>query len=445
MTATIVLLGALALQPATQVGGPRPYAGPAQVTADRDLADVEQVAPELPRERAPAAAPEPKSPDPTTTTNAESPEQNWVVGGFIDTGYAFDHNLPDNHVDRGNFTAVRANEVTVNLAAIYVRHTPTDAEPWLFELAGQIGAAAAGLLASEPRPGGDASQFTGPEVWQHLGRANVGARIPKVGTELAVGLFTTPIGIYSFWSKDNWTFSTPWHLNAVPYVLMGGRISQPIGKKFVAQVWITNGWQSYGDINRLPSIMVGGAYTPHRHVTLSQWTYFGPEDVDNRARAWRTLFDQWIVYDNGKWGLSGVFDVGRERLTAIFDEPVALWMGGAITARGRVLTSRRERVSWDMYGRGETFWDRDGRMFGVRQLIGSGAYGNTVTLFDHVMLRVEYRYDRSSNRTGYFYRGAAVHDDDDGLGRDQHSVFFALTGYFDHAFATPKPKRTAKR
>lgn len=440
MSATIVLTTALALQPPAQDGTTRGYAGPVQVAVDTSASELEIVAPDV--EHAPPRVEETPAPAVTPTTPpVVVGEQNWVVGGFIDTGYAFDHNLPDNHVRRGNFTAVRANEVTVNLAAIYVRHTPTDAEPWLFELAGQVGAAAAGLLATEPRPGGDASNFTGPEVWQHLARANVGVRVPKVGTELALGLFTTPIGIYSFWSKDNWTFSTPWHLNGVPYVLMGGRVSQPIGEKFVAQAWIVNGWQTYGDINRVPSVMVGGAYTPHRHLTLSQWTYFGAEDVDNRPRAWRALFDQWIVYDNGTWALSGVFDVGRERLTAIFGEPVALWLGGAITARGRVYTAPRGRVSWDMYGRGEAFWDRDGRMFGVRQLMGAGAYGNTVTLFDHVMLRVEYRYDRSTNRAGYFYKGSAVHDDDVGLGRDQHSVFFALTGYFEHAFATRRAKK----
>lgn len=448
MTPACVLLAVL-------IGPARPYEGPQGVAADPAVEGPAMAALAPAEVIAPPVEPAPRSPT-TNGTRAhdrarhrrdrhrhddDDRPRNWAVGGFIDTGYVFDSNLPDNHVDRGNFTSPRVNEFTVHLAAAYLRHTPTDDEPWLLELAGQIGPAATALLSTEPRPGGDASQFTGAEVWQHLGRANVGVRIPKAGTELAVGLFPTPIGIYSFWSKDNPTYSTPWHLNAVPYVLMGGRVSQPLGRKVVAQLWITNGWQTYGDVNRLPSALAGASYTPIDGLTLSQWFHFGAEDVDNRPRAWRMLSDTWLVYDVGRWGMSAVFDVGRERLTALFDEPVALWMGGALTGRGRIWTSRRDRVRWDMVGRAEAFWDRDARMFGVEQLMLSGVYGNNVTLFDHVLLRVEYRYDRSTSDSGYFYRRDDVHDDDDGLSRAQHSLFFALTGYFEHPFATPRRRR----
>ncbi len=436
------------------LGPVRPYEGPDGVIADPGLegpalavveaAPVAAAEPEL-RDREAAsphratghrdaalAAPQPPP---------SEPPRNWAVGGFIDTGYTFDHNQPDSHVDRGNFTSVRVNEITVHLATAYVRHTPTDEEPLLFEFAGQVGPAATALLATEPRPGGDASQFTGAEVWQHIGRANVGVRVPKAGTELAVGVFGTPIGYYSFWSKDNWTFSTPWHLNAVPYVLMGGRVSQPLGRKVTAQLWVTNGWQTYGDLNRIPSTMVGANYTPIDGLLLSQWVYFGADDVDNRPRAWRMLSDTYAVYDRGRWAISAIFDVARERLTALPGEPVALWLTGALTGRGRVWDSRRDRVHWDMVGRAEAFWDRDGRMYGIDQLMLSGVYGNTFTLFDHLLLRLEYRYDRSSNPDGYFYSGAAVHDDDVGLSREQHSLFFALTGYFEHAFATPRRRK----
>lgn len=443
MSPALVLTGGLRLCLVALAGDPRRYDGPDGLVASAaqgegpEVADVAAADPVTAPDDAPAdPVPDVDTPEPSAPIDTRA--KLWSVGAFIDTGYTFDHNFPDNHVDRGNYTSPRANEVTVHIAVAYVRHVPTDDEPWLLELAGQVGPAATALLATEPQAGGETSQLTGTEVWQHIGRANVGVRVPKVGTEFAVGVFSTPIAYFSFWSKDNWTFSTPWQLNGVPYVLMGGRISQPIGKKLVAQLWINNGWQTYSDVNRLPSEMLGVNYTPIDGLLLSQWVYFGPEDVDNRPRAWRLLSDTYVVYDVGKWAIAAIFDVGRERLTGIALEPVALWSSGTLSARGRVWTSRRERVKWDMSARAEAFWDRDGRMFGIDQLMWSGVYGNTVNLFDHVLLRLEYRYDRSSSRSGYFYRGAAVHDDDDGLGHDQHSLFFALTGYFDHAFATPR-------
>ena len=49
----------------------------------------------------------------------------------------------------------------------------------------EIGPAATALAYADPLPGGDASRFTGTEVWQHISRANVGGRIPRARTEIA--------------------------------------------------------------------------------------------------------------------------------------------------------------------------------------------------------------------------------------------------------------------
>lgn len=356
------------------------------------------------------------------------------MGGFVDAGYAFSSNLPDNHVNRGIGTAPRTGEITVPLAVGHVRHDATAREPWHLELALQLGPAATALVSAEPLPGGDASRFTGVEVWQHLGRASVGGRIPRLGTEITAGVMGTPIGYWSFWPKDNWLYSTPWHLNAVPYVLMGGRVLQPVGERVVLHAWVTNGWQTYADVNRVPSTMLGGTATPARGLTLGQFAYFGAEDRDPRARAFRVLSDTWAHYDAGRWGIAGVVDVMRERLTLVPGQPVALYVTGSITPRVRLAQSAGERVQWWLAARGEAFWDRDGRMFGVEQLLGSASVDTDVDLFGHLLLRLEYRYDRSTNPAGFFYRRAAVHDDDVGLGRDQHTVFAMVTGRFEHWF-----------
>ena len=45
----------------------------------------------------------------------------WEVGGFVDLNYAFNHNLPDSHVNRGTAGQPRTGEFTVNLAVAYIR------------------------------------------------------------------------------------------------------------------------------------------------------------------------------------------------------------------------------------------------------------------------------------------------------------------------------------
>jgi hypothetical protein len=365
---------------------------------------------------------------------ADELPRTWMVGAFLDAGYVFSSNLPDNHVNRGIGTAPRTGELTAPLAVAQTRHDPTDEEPWQLELALQFGPAATALLAADPLPGGDASRFTGTEVWQHVGRANVGGRIPRLRTEITAGVMGTPIGYWSFWPKDNWLYSTPWHLNAVPYVLMGGRVLQPVGERVVLHAWVVNGWQTYADVNRVPSYMGGVHAKPVDGLQLGQFVYFGPEDRDTDPRAFRMLTDSWAIYEAERWAISAVFDVMRERVTALPNEPVALYVIGSLSPRVTLLRASEDRVRWLLAARGEAFWDRDGRIFGVEQLLGSGSLETDVDLFGHLLLRLEYRYDRSTNPAGFFYRGQATRDTDPGLGRQQHAVYLMATGSFEHWF-----------
>ncbi|MFO0631391.1 MAG: outer membrane beta-barrel protein [Nannocystaceae bacterium] len=360
--------------------------------------------------------------------------RTWVVGGFVDASYVVNSNSPDNHINRGMGTAPRSGEFGVPLAVAYIRHDADRREPWFLELALQVGPAATALVLTDPQPGGDASRLAGATVWQHLGRANAGIRIPKSRTEIGGGVFGTPIGYWSFWAKDNWTYSTPWHLNAVPYVLMGLRVLQPIGRKLLLQAWVHNGWATYADINKAPSYLGGAIVEPVAGLHLGQFFHFGPEDTDIRARAWRMLSDTWMAFERGRFGLVAVFDVMRERVTSQPGEPVALYMTGAISPRVRVLERRGGRIAWWLAARGETFWDRHGRIYGVDQLLGSAVASSDLRLFEFVQLRVEYRFDASTAQQGFFYRGAAIHDSDGGLAQQQHAVYFALIGTFEHWF-----------
>lgn len=418
-------------EPAPTAIEPAPSPTAAPEPADPEPADPEPDAPV--REPAPGLVDTPPVVAPAEP--AKERPRTWMVGAFIDAGYVVNSNLPDNHVNRGIGTAPRTGEFTIPLAVGQVRHDPSAEEPWQLELALQFGPAATALLAADPRPGGDASRFAGTEVWQHLSRANVGGRIPRARTEIAAGVFGTPIGYWSFWPKDNWLYSTPWHLNAVPYVLMGGRVLQPVGERVVLHAWVVNGWQTYADVNAVPSYMGGVHAKPVDGLQLGQFVYFGPEDLDPNARAFRVLSDTWLVYEADRWGISAVVDVMRERVTVLPEAPVALYVIGSLSPRLMLLRAREDRVRWWLAARGEAFWDRDGRIFGVDQLLGSASLATDLDLFGYLLLRLEYRYDHSTNPAGFFYRGAAIRDTDPGLGRDQHTVFVMATGMFEHWFA----------
>ena len=167
--------------------------------------------------------------------------------------------------------------------------------------------------------------------------------------------------------------------------------------------------------------------------------YFGPDNADTRLLAWRMLSDTQFTYNRERFGVGGVYDVGGERRTDLPGMPWQMWMNAALFTRWRVLASKPDatvwrRRSWDMAARPEWFWDRDGRMFGTRQHLLAMTLTSDVRLLEYLLVRVEYRYDRSTSANGFFYRGPAIADDAAGLGRDQHTIFVSLAGVLAHRF-----------
>jgi len=357
--------------------------------------------------------------------------QPWEVGGFLDANYAFNHNLPDNHIKRGTAGQPRTGEFTVNLAVVYIRRDalPGRLSP-TFELALQAGPATDALMRDEPTPGGDASRAAGAEVWKHIGRANVGLKT-RTGTEISAGIFSSPIGFGIHWTPYNWNYTPSWQLDSVPYYLAGLRVMHPIDARHGIHLWVVNGWQTAADNNKAPSFMLGYTYTPSPRFALAHYNYSGPENADMRLGAWRVLSDTQFTYNTDRFGISALFDLAAERRTDLPGKPWNLWSAAALFTRWRVLGKQR---TWDMAARPEWFWDRDGRIFGVRQHLIAGTYTNDVRVAENLLIRVEYRYDRSISQSGYFYRGAAITDGAAGLGFDQHTIYFAIAGVFAHRF-----------
>lgn len=394
-----------------------------------------------PRDAAPRdAAPRARSAEP----DAESPtdDRTLTVGAFVDTAYLLNTNFPDNHLYRGAFTTPRTGEFTVNLAVAYVDHPAVKREPWRVQVALQAGASADAVWAEEPVPGGDDGALAGPEVWKHIGLANAGGLIPSTGTEIFGGIMAAPFGIGSLWSKDNWNYSPSWMANGSPYYLAGAAVRQPLPAGFGLYGWVINGWQTVGDANRAPSYLTGLTWG-RGDLSAATAVLFGPETADLSPRAWRMLSDTTLAWNTERIGVAGIVDVGRERVTTLPSESVALWVGTGVFVRGRPWQARRAAL--ELSARPEAFWDRDGRIYGISQTLASATGTVGLELFSRLLLRLEYRYDHSTARGGFFYAGQSTNPSASGLAREQHTVFFSLVGHLAHAFALPAPRSRAGR
>lgn len=382
----------------------------------------------------PSTSPSPSATSPAPVYGGELAP--WAVGGFVDTQYIVDSNLPDNHIFRGTSVSSRTGEFSPNLIVAYIRRDPIRS-PWMFELALQAGAAADALYATEPVAGGEHGRYAGVEVWKHIGRAWTGLKL-RGGTEIAAGLMLAPTHFGSFWTKDNWHSTITWGYSSVPFFLAGVRVYQPIGARFGIGGWLANGYGTMGDANKAPSGLLNLVFTPRSTWALVQNVYAGPEDVDLRPAAWRVLLDTQVVYNTDAWGIAVVGDYGRERLTFKPGAPLAQWANGMASVRWHVLGTKHR---WGMAARPEFFWERGGRIFNAPDRddwLLAGTFTNDIRLWDALLLRVEYRYDRALTPHGFFYRGAATSDDGPGLAHQQHSLIFNIIGYFEHRFAGPR-------
>ena len=409
------------------------------------LAPAPALEPELEPELAPTPAERPAPTRPRSTKL-----RTWQAELFVDVAYGFNSNFPDNKVYRGMYTNPRTNELAVSSAGAFIKHAVNEREPWQFELGFHAGAAVDALTSSEPIPGGPDGQYAGSEVFKHIALANAGFELRKTGTFFGAGVFESPMGIGSFWTFNNWNYTTTWESNIVPYYLAGVKVAQKLPANLELAVWFVNGFQTYADLNSVPSglvtltwdrpsVEVEAPRTGTSKLTISTQLYFGPERVDLHPADWLVYWDTWAVWDFDKhFSLAAVWDLGVDRVGRVGDRPLdpsgdqQLYTGGALFARGTVF--EREHVRMDLAVRPEASWDRDGRFFGVDQWLISGTGTANMWLWGHLLLRMEYRYDHSTAEAGFFYKDEATRDDAFGLATSQHTVFLAMTAWWDFWF-----------
>lgn len=390
------------------------------------LAAIVATPPVEPVESNPAPLEAPEHP-----TDAQDDEDagSLQITAFIDAAYIFNSNLPNNHVYRNAYTSPRTNEAALNLIGIWLIRHPDERLPFWVEAGLHAGAAADAVYAGEPTPGGAGSQFAGAEVFKHVSLANAGVKL-KSGTDIGGGVFSSPVGIGSMFAIDTWIYTNTWESNWVPYYLMGGRIGQDLPAGLRVEGWVVNGFQMIGDANGAPSYMVS-LYWTRNDLSLAQHLFFGPEQARMQPRGWLVHSDTQFVWNTPRVGVAGLWDAGQERSLDSADPGVAVWTGGQATVR--VAAVLRERLRLDLVARPEMWWDNRGRTHGNQGFLVSATAGAALWAFnDAIGVRLEYRYDWSSDPRGYFYQRGATNPDAPGLAGDQHNIVLGLVGKFDY-------------
>lgn len=227
-------------------------------------------------------------------------------GAFVDTYYAWDFQRPVTN-DRSFAGGVlfttqpaRHNEFNVNLAFIEAK---LDGQRVRGRFALQAGTSVQSNYSGEPAHG----QVNGPSLARHIQEAVVGAKLTdKVWID--GGIFFSHMGMESWASRDNPTYTRSLVAEYSPYYQSGAKITWTATPKLTAQLDVVNGWQNISENNSGKGAGIRLDYTPVSNTTLSYYNFISQE-AGTRLRTFNGVGGKVV---KGRATLVGQVDVGTQ-------------------------------------------------------------------------------------------------------------------------------------
>lgn len=296
-----------------------------------------------------------------SSQNAAAPRDTAVAvswGAFVDGYYAWDFQRPPNfeRTFAGGtlFTTqpARHNEFNVNLAFVEVKATGDRVRG---RLALQAGTSVQSNYSGEPQNG----VASGASLAQHIQEAFAGVRIAPT-LWIDGGIFFSHMGMESFISRDNPTYTRSLVADYSPYYQSGVKLTWAASPKVTAQLDVVNGWQNISENNAGKGVGARVDYTPTPSATLSYYNFFSQE-AGTRLRALNGVGAKATV---GRLTVLGELDGGmQDAASNTTASSSTTWYGFTVLARAEVSATAA------LSARIERFDDRD------QTIIGTGSLG----------------------------------------------------------------------
>ena len=269
-----------------------------------------------------------------------------TFGGFVDAYYAYDAGRPRS-LDRSfaggaTFTTQPARHAEFNVNLAYVEAVL--AGPRLRgRLALQAGTAVQSNYAAEPTNG----TVSGPALARHLQEAYAGYQLaPSLWVD--GGIFYSHMGMESWASKDNPTYTRSLVAEYSPYYSSGVRAIWQATPRLTAHLHVVNGWQNVSETNtgKGAGLRLDLAATPS--TTLSYYNFFN-EEVGGRLRVFNGIGAKLVA---SRTSLLGQADVGSLEAGADGQDG-STWYGLTAIVRQRIAPAVA------LVGRYERYQDED--------------------------------------------------------------------------------------
>ncbi len=282
---------------------------------------------------------------------------------FVDADYAWQFWNPVDHTIFPTTTAARHGEFNLNLAYLGFELNGLDTR-WgapigRFEV--QYGSYIATIHGQDNTL--TRGSFLSNPTLSYVKQAGVGWHFHALhGINVELGIFPSYIALESFVPQENWSYTHPFVSDFTPYYLAGLRTQLFFAENLKVELWLVNGWQSFG---RWHDALTGGYlvnWRPSGRLSLTHNLYVGQEQTrasdpnSNSLRFFTDNYVQLLVFEDleraalQRLAFCLVADVGYEyRGPAAVLPPNGPMFGASLTMRVEWTRNVMTTLRWDVF------------------------------------------------------------------------------------------------
>jgi hypothetical protein len=237
---------------------------------------------------APPAQPEPFGFADFTWLNGNSRETDFPLQGkyftgevYADANFTYSMNHPQDHTLVGSSEIGRVSELQVEQFGIGGDFHMDNVHARLLT---QFGVNSTLIPRNDASPG--RGQFQLQDAFRYVSEAYGGYHF-NVGLGLNVdyGIFMSYIGLFSYYQYENWAYQPSYVSSNTPWFFQGLRTQYFPSDKLKLELWIINGWQSYGVFDNVPGIGSQLTWRPNGNIdVISNNYYLGKDTLNNPGR-----------------------------------------------------------------------------------------------------------------------------------------------------------------
>jgi hypothetical protein len=199
---------------------------------------------------------------------------------MVDANATHSFNNPIDHTVVGSTALARNDEMEVSAAVIGGEFNYNGARGRILT---QFG------TRSTVVPRNDLSVYRGQydlaSAYRYISEAYAGYHFNKMhGINVDGGMFMSYVGLNSYYQCENWEYQASYTSDNTPWFFNGIRVQMFPSNTLKVELWLINGWQSYGMFNDMPGFGGNITWCPNENVKLLTNDYYGSDAAGILAR-----------------------------------------------------------------------------------------------------------------------------------------------------------------